>query len=142
MGLLCVGAFTSMGSSLVPAALAMAAIASASVMIALTILAPCMLRLLAFWEMSPPWKIVCLDQRRWHGLEGTATCGEGSQAGTDWYNEREEVESTEMALSGGVPGSIMVEGVSSLSEGGGGMEMAGDRAEDRSGGLVTATLLK
>ena len=60
-GLLCVGASTSMGSFLVPAALAATAIASASVMIALTILAPCALRLLAFWEMSPPWKIVCLD---------------------------------------------------------------------------------
>ena len=35
-----------------------------------------------------------------------------------------------MALSGGVPGSTMVEGVSSLSEGGGGMGMAGDGAED------------
>ena len=59
-----------------------------------------------------------------------AICGEGSRAGTDWYDEREEVESTEMALSGGVPGSTMVEGVSSLSEGGGGMGMAGDGAED------------
>ena len=58
----CVGPSTSMGSSLVPAALAAAAIASVSVMIALTILAPCMLRLLAFWKMSPPWKIVCLDR--------------------------------------------------------------------------------
>ena len=47
-----------------------------------------------------------------------------------------------MALSGGVPGFMMVEGVSSLSEGGGGTGMAGDRAEDQSGGLGTATLLK
>ena len=54
MGLLHAGVSTSMGSSLVPAALAVAAIASASAMIALTILAPWALRLLAFWEMSPP----------------------------------------------------------------------------------------
>ena len=47
-----------------------------------------------------------------------------------------------MALSGGVSGSTMVEEVSSLSEGGGGTGMAGDRAEDCSGGLETATLLK
>ena len=130
VGLLCVGASMSMGSSLVPAALAVAAIASVSAMIALTILAPCALRLLAFWEMSPPWKIVCLDRRKRHGLEGTATCGERSWAGTDWYNEREEVELTETALSGGVPGSMTVEGVSFLSEGGGGTGMAGDGAED------------
>ena len=58
------------------------------------------------------------------------TCGEESQAGTDWYDEREEVESTETALSGGVPGSTTVEGVSSLSEGDGGTGMAGDGAED------------
>ena len=61
VGLLCVGASTLMGSSLVPAILAVAAITSASAMITLTILAPCTLRLLAFWEMSPPWKIICLD---------------------------------------------------------------------------------
>ena len=84
VGLLYVGASTSMGSSLVSAALAAAAIASASVMIALTILAPCALRLLAFWEMSPSWKIVCLDRQRQHGLEGMATCGKGGRAGTDW----------------------------------------------------------
>ena len=59
-----------------------------------------------------------------------AICGEGSWVGIDWYDEREEVESTEMALSSGVPGSTMVEGVSSLSEGGGGTGMAGDGAED------------
>ena len=82
-GLSCMGASTSMGSSLVPAALAVAAIASASAMIALTILAPCMLRLLAFWEMSPPWKIVCLDRQRQCGLEGVATCGEGNWEETD-----------------------------------------------------------
>ena len=52
------------------------------------------------------------------------------------------MEPTETALSGGVPGSTTVEGVSFLSEGGGGMGMAGDGAEDRSGGLGTATLLK
>ena len=40
MGLLCVGASTSIGSSLVPAALAAAAIASASKIMALTNLAP------------------------------------------------------------------------------------------------------
>ena len=70
------------------------------------------------------------------------TCGEGSRAGTDWYDEREKVESTKMALIGGVPGFMMVEGVSSLSEGGGGTGMVGDGAEDCSGGLETATLLK
>ena len=70
------------------------------------------------------------------------TCGEGSWAGTDWYDEREEVESTKMALTGGVPGFMMVEGVSSLSEGGGGTKMAGDGAEDCSGGLRTVMLLK
>ena len=52
------------------------------------------------------------------------------------------MEATKTALSGGVPGSTMVEGVSSLSEGGGGTGMAGDGAEDQSGGLGTATLLK
>ena len=71
-----------------------------------------------------------------------ATCGGGSWAETDWYDEREKVESTEMALIGGVPGFMIVEGVSSLSEGGGGTGMAGDGVEDRSGGLGTATLLK
>ena len=71
-----------------------------------------------------------------------ATCGGGSWAGTDWYDEREEVESTKMAQIGGVPGFMMVEGVSSLSEGSSGTEMAGDGAEDHSGGLGTTTLLK
>ena len=52
------------------------------------------------------------------------------------------MESTETALTGGVPGSMMVEGVSSLSKGGDGTEMARDEAEDRSGGLGTVTLLK
>ena len=47
-----------------------------------------------------------------------------------------------MALTGGVPGLMMVEGVSSLSEGGGGTGMAGDGAEDCNGGLGTVTLLK
>ena len=71
-----------------------------------------------------------------------ATCGGGSWAGTDWYNEREEVESTEMALIGGVPGFMMVEGMSFLSEGSDGTRMAGDGAEDCNGGLGTVTLLK
>ena len=70
------------------------------------------------------------------------TCGEGSWAGTDWYNEREEVESTKTALIGGVSRFMMVEGVSSLSEGGGEMGITRDGAEDQSGGLGTATLLK
>ena len=69
-------------------------------------------------------------------------CGEESQAGTDWYDKREEVESTEMALTGGVSRFMMVEGVSSLSEGGSGTGMAGDGAEDCSRGLETAILLK
>ena len=47
-----------------------------------------------------------------------------------------------MALTGGVPRSTMVEGVSSLLEGGGGMRMVGNGAEDHSGRLGTATLLK
>ena len=47
-----------------------------------------------------------------------------------------------MALTDGVPGSMMVEGMSSLSEGGGGTRMAEDGAEDHSEGLGTATLLK
>ena len=52
------------------------------------------------------------------------------------------MESTEIALTGGVPGSMMVEGVSSLSEGGGGTGMAGDGAKDHNGGLGTAILVK
>ena len=71
-----------------------------------------------------------------------ATCGEGSQAGTDWYNKREEVESTETALIDGVPGFMMVEGVSSLSEGDGRTRMVEDGAEDCGGGLGTVILLK
>ena len=39
-----------------------------------------------------------------------------------------------MALIGEVPGFMMVEGVSSLSEGGGGTRIAEDGAEDHSGG--------
>ena len=71
-----------------------------------------------------------------------ATCGEGSQAGINWYNKREDVEFTKAALTGGVLGSIIVEGVSSLSEGRGGMGMVGEGAEDCNGGLEMATLLK
>ena len=52
------------------------------------------------------------------------------------------MESTETALTGGIPGSTMVEEESSLSEGGGGTGMAGDGAEDCSNGLGTVTLLK
>ena len=52
------------------------------------------------------------------------------------------MKSTETALTGGVSGSMIVEGVSSLSEGGGGTGMAGDRAEDHSRGLEIVMLLK
>ena len=52
------------------------------------------------------------------------------------------MKSTETALTNGVPRSTMVEGVSSLSKGGGGTGMAGDGVEDRNRGLGTATLLK
>ena len=52
------------------------------------------------------------------------------------------MKSTETALTGGVPRSMTVEGVSSLSEGDGGTRMAGDGVEDCSRGLGTATLLK
>ena len=62
--------------------------------------------------------------------------------GTDQYDERNKVESANAALTGGVPGSTTVEGVSSLSEGGGGTGMAGDGADDHNGGLGTVTLLK
>ena len=51
------------------------------------------------------------------------------------------MESIKTALTGGVPGSMTVEGVSSLSEGGG-TGMAGNGAEDHSRGLGTMTLLK
>ena len=70
------------------------------------------------------------------------TCSEGSWVGTNSYDEREEVESTEMTLTGGISRSTMVEGVSSLLEGGGGTGMVGDGAEDHSGGLGIVTLLK
>ena len=52
------------------------------------------------------------------------------------------MESTKAALTGGVPGSMTVEGVSSLSEGGDGTGMAGDGAWNCNGGLRMATLLK
>ena len=52
------------------------------------------------------------------------------------------MESTETALTGGVPRSMTVEGVSSLSEGDDGTRMVGDGAEDCSSGLEMATLLK
>ena len=52
------------------------------------------------------------------------------------------MESTKTALTGGVSRSMMVERMSSLSKGGGGTGMAGNGAEDRNGGLGTATLLK
>ena len=52
------------------------------------------------------------------------------------------MESNETALTGGVPRSTMVKGVFSLSKGGSGTGMAGDGAENHSGGLGTATLLK
>ena len=52
------------------------------------------------------------------------------------------MESADAALTGGVPGSTTVEGISSLSEGGGGTGMAGDGADDCNSGLGTVTLLK
>ena len=52
------------------------------------------------------------------------------------------MESTKTALTSGVPGSMMVEGVSSLSEGSGGTGMAEDGAEDHSNGLEIVILLK
>ena len=52
------------------------------------------------------------------------------------------MESTATTLTGGVPGSTMVEGVFSLSKGGGGTGMAGDGVEDCNGELGTVTLLK
>ena len=52
------------------------------------------------------------------------------------------MESTKTALTGGVSGSTMMEGVSSLSEDDGGTGMAGDGIEDHSSGLGTVTLLK
>ena len=68
----------SIGSSLVSVAFAAAAIASTSEMMTLTSLAPWALKLLAFWKMSPSWKMICLEQQRQHGLEGMVTCGVGS----------------------------------------------------------------
>ena len=62
--------------------------------------------------------------------------------GTDQYDERDEVESANAALTGGVPGSTTVEGVSSLLEGGGRTGMAGDEIDDHNGGLGTVILLK
>ena len=52
------------------------------------------------------------------------------------------MESANAALTGGVPGSTMVEGVFSLLEGDVGTEMAEDGADNCNGGLGTATLLK
>ena len=70
MGLLWAGMSTSIGFSLISAALATVAIASVSEMMALTNLASWVLRLLVFWEMSPSWKIVfweCWRQMDWRG---------------------------------------------------------------------------
>ena len=47
------------------------------------------------------------------------------------------MKSADAALIGGVLGSMTVEGVSSLSEGGGRTGMAGDGADDHNGGLET-----
>ena len=52
------------------------------------------------------------------------------------------MESTKTALTGGVSRSTTVEGMSSLSKSGGGTGMAGDGAEDCSGGVGMVTLLK
>ena len=52
------------------------------------------------------------------------------------------MESTETALTGGIPGSMTVEGVSSLSKGSSGTGMVEDGAKDHSDGLGMATLLK
>ena len=52
------------------------------------------------------------------------------------------MKSTETALTGGGPRSTTVEGVSSLSKGGGRTGMAGNGAEDCNGGLGIVTLLK
>ena len=61
---------------------------------------------------------------------------------TNWYDKREDMESTKAALTGGVPGFMTVEGVSFLSEGGGRTGMAGKGAKDHNGGLGMAILLK
>ena len=52
------------------------------------------------------------------------------------------MESANAALTDGVSGFMMVEGVSSLSEGGSRIGMIGDRGDNYNGGLGTATLLK
>ena len=52
------------------------------------------------------------------------------------------MESTETALTGGVPRFMTVEGVSFLSEDDDETRMVGDGAEDCSSGLGMATLLK
>ena len=52
------------------------------------------------------------------------------------------MEFANAALTGGVPGFMMVEGVSSLSEGGGETRMAGDGADNHNSVLGTVTLLK
>ena len=61
---------------------------------------------------------------------------------TNQYDKRDKVKSADTALTGGVPGFTMVEGVSSLSEGGGRTGMARDGADNHSSGLETAMLLK
>ena len=71
-----------------------------------------------------------------------AICGEGSRARTNQYDKRDEVESVDAAWTGRVPGFMTVEGVSSLSEGGGGTRIAGDGADNHNGGFGTVTLLK
>ena len=52
------------------------------------------------------------------------------------------MESADAALTSGVPGFMMIEGVSSLTEGGDGTGIAEDGADDHSGGLGIVTLLK
>ena len=52
------------------------------------------------------------------------------------------MELTKGALTSGIPGSTMVEEISSLSKGGSRTGIAEDRAKDQSGGLETAMLLK
>ena len=52
------------------------------------------------------------------------------------------MKSTDAALTGGVPGCMMVEGVFSLSKNGGRIGMVGDGAENCNGGLEIAILLK
>ena len=52
------------------------------------------------------------------------------------------MESMEGTLTDEVSGSIIIKGMSSLSEGEGRTGMVEERAEDHSGGLGTVTLLK